>query len=93
MSDTEHRHRAVTALMRHLFSMDLSGVSLDGFAPAFLDQLTAVLGVDRVALVVDGCVRTVGLPADALALADDASLAWARDAHAGIELALGDASV
>ena len=93
MSDTEHRHRAVTALMRHLFSMDLSGVSLDGFAPVFLEQLTAVVGLDRVALVVDGCIRAVGLPADAAALADDASLAWAHDAHADIGLALGGASI
>ena len=90
MSDTEHRHRAVTALMRQWFREDFAGVSGDGFVPVFLERLTSVLAVDRVALVIDGELRTVGVEHDPAALADDPTLTWARDPRGGIELAIGD---
>ncbi|MEX0899410.1 MAG: EAL domain-containing protein [Gammaproteobacteria bacterium] len=90
MSNPERRHQAVTALMRHLFREDLTGVSVDGFASLFLEQLTGLLALDSAALILDGRIRAVGLAPDRAALADDITLAWARDAGAGVELALGN---
>ena len=92
MSDTEHRHRAVTALMRQWFREDFAGVSGDGFVSVFLERLTSFLSLDRVALLVDGELRTIGVEHDRAALAEDPTLTWARDARSGIELALGDAA-
>lgn len=93
MSNPERRHQAVTALMRHLFLEDLSGVSVDGFASMFLEQLTGILALDRAALILDGRIRAVALEPDRTALADDITLVWARDAGAGVELALSNVGV
>ena len=93
MNHPERRHQAVTALMRQMFREDLSGISVDGFAALFLEQLTGLLAIDSAALIVDGRIRAVGLAPDRAALSDDITLAWARDAGAGVELALGSVGV
>ncbi len=90
MSHPERRHQAVTALMRQLFRQDLTGVSVDGFASLFLEQLTGLLMLDTAVLILDGRIRAVGRVPDRATLEEDDSLSWARDEGAGVELALGN---